>query len=210
MAIVWACPVPVESFLVRPRDEVVPRPDCPACGAAMVFWSGYERSIRVRGRCQRLWVRRARCPSCRVSHALVPSFCLVGRLDLVEVVGAALDAVLSAGRALAPVAKALDVPYTTARDWLRRFRQRAAMLGAGFASLVVEIGGVVPGLIPEPTSAAMGALEWLATAVEARGRSTGTGRWALASLVTSGALLAANSDPPWTLGGGRRWMAPVP
>ena len=87
----------------------------------MLFWSGYERSVRCGGPCLKLWVRRARCVSCRVSHALVPSFCLVGRLDVVEVIGEVIGTVVGPGRGVRPVAAALDVAHSTARDWVRRF-----------------------------------------------------------------------------------------
>jgi hypothetical protein len=34
--------------------------------------------------------------------------------------------------------------------------------------------------------------------------------WSVASLMTGGGLLTANSDTPWTVLGKRRWMPPVP
>jgi hypothetical protein len=124
MAIVWACALSVEEYAAVGREVAVPRPACPACSTAMTFWSGYERSVRHAGPALKLWLRRARCGRCQASHALVPSFCLVGRLDVVEVIGAAVAAVVSDGHGVRPVAAGLDVPYTTARDWVRRFGRR--------------------------------------------------------------------------------------
>ena len=98
MAIVWACALSVDEYVAAGHAVAAPRPDCPACATPMVSWSGYERSVRQRGPALKLWVRRARCGRCRASHALVPSFCLVGRLDAVEVIGEALTAVVDEAR----------------------------------------------------------------------------------------------------------------
>ena len=207
VAIVWACRLGVEEYRVAGREVVVPRPDCPGCGFAMAFWSGYERSVRVEGRCWRLWVRRARCAACRVSHALVPAFCLLRRLDVVDSVGVAVTAVV-AGEGVRPAAQRLDVPHTTARDWLRRFRSRAAMLTAGFSAVAVELSGGAPDLPTRADRAALAAMSWAWTAAVSRA-AVGS-LWLFVSLVTGGALLAANRDPPWLIFGRRRLMPPVP
>ena len=91
MAIVWPCPISVDAYVVAGRSALVPRAACPSCQRLMGWWSGYERSVRIAGRCRRLWLPRARCSPCGVSHALVPSFLLVGRLDVVENVGIVLE-----------------------------------------------------------------------------------------------------------------------
>ena len=210
MAIVWACRLGVEEYRAAGREPMVPRPDCPGCGSAMVFWSGYERSVRVEGRCWRLWVRRARCAGCAVSHALVPAFCLLGRLDVVNSVGAAVTAVVAGVVGVRTVAQRLDVPHTTARDWLRRFRARAAMLTAGFSALAVELSGVAPELPAGADRAALTASRWAwAAAISRAGTAVGD-LWVFVSLVTGGALLAANTDPPWLVFGRRRLMPPIP
>ena len=210
VAIVWACRLGVEEYRAAGREVVVPRPDCAGCGTAMVFWSGYERSVRVDGRCWRLWLRRARCGACRVSHALVPAFCLVGRLDVVDSVGVAVTSVVAGGAGVRPVARRLDVPHTTARDWLRRFRARAAMLSAGFSAVAVEVSGVAPELPAGADRAALAAMSWAwASAVSRAGTAAGS-LWVFVSLVTGGLLLAANTDPPWLVFGRRRLMPPVP
>jgi len=74
---VWPCPLPVEKYVAAGRDVAVLRLSCPGCSKLMMFWSGYERSVRVGG-CYRLWIVRARCLRCRTSHALLPNFALVG------------------------------------------------------------------------------------------------------------------------------------
>ena len=83
----------------------------------MGFWSGYERTVRVGCRDLRVWLVRARCSPCGVSHALVPSFLLVGRLNVVDTIGGVLAAVAS-GRSVGRVAADVDVPFTTARGWV--------------------------------------------------------------------------------------------
>ena len=69
VAIVWPCPLGVEEYAAAGRAVQVPHADCPSCGRAMGFWSGYERYLRL-GRTYRVWVRRARCCSCRLSEAM--------------------------------------------------------------------------------------------------------------------------------------------
>ena len=79
MAMVWPCTMAVDAYAAAGREVVVPRPGCPARERPMIFWSGYERFVRC-GTDWRIWVRRAKCMTCQVSHALLPAFCLLGRL----------------------------------------------------------------------------------------------------------------------------------
>src|SRR6266498_1176387 len=78
------------------RGVRVPRADCPDCGQPMVFWSGYRRYVRL-GRVWRGWVARAKCRPCGVTPALLPSFVLLRRLDMVEVIGVALERGVAGG-----------------------------------------------------------------------------------------------------------------
>ena len=208
MAIVWPCELSVDEYVAAGRDVVVPRPGCPGCRRAMIFWSGYERDVRV-GRVRRIWVRRVKCRPCGVNHALIPAFCLLGRLDGVAVIVGAL-ARMAAGVTVAEVAGAIDVPYTTARDWRRRHLARAEVLAAGLAAMTVTWSGVAPVLSPGPETASMEALgaAWDAARRRLEGCLPGLGRWW--SLVTGGAALAATRDPPWKGGGDWGLMPPVP
>jgi hypothetical protein len=212
MAIVWACALTVDEYMAAGRAVAVPRPDCPRCAAAMAFWSGYERSVRHRGPALKLWVRRARCRRCRATDALVPSFCLVGRLDAVEVIGAALTAVVGEARGVRPAAEEADVPHTTARDWVRRFCRRAALLGAAFAAVAVEVAGLAPSL-PARWAVAQHALGTIASAfaaVRARAGPALPSPWGFVALVTGGRLLATNTNPLSIVLGRRRLIVPVP
>src|SRR6202521_1083465 len=131
----------VDEYVAAGRQIEVARPDCPSCGEAMRFRSGYPRYARDGGGAgQTVWVRRAGGGSCRRSHALLPSFLLERRLDVVDDIGAVVEAVTDGQAVVGQVAGARGVPYTTARDWLRRFSARAAMLAAGFSALAVELG----------------------------------------------------------------------
>src|SRR6266511_3591640 len=89
VAIVWPCLLGVDAYAAAGRAVKVPRPDCPGCERPMGFWSGYLRWVRY-GRARRIWVRRATCRGCRVSHALLPAFVLARRLDAIAAIGAGL------------------------------------------------------------------------------------------------------------------------
>jgi hypothetical protein len=207
---VWACALSVDEYRAGGRDVVVPRPACPGCATPMSFWSGYERSLRCGGRCLRLWVRRARCGPCRASHVLLPSFCLVGRLDVGEVIGEVVAGVVGDGGGVRPVATRVEVPHTTARDWVRRFARRAGVVAAGFAALVVELSGWAPRLPAGAARGALAAIRLAFSAARARAGPVLPGLWGFAALVSGGRLLAANSDPLSIVLGKRRFMPPVP
>lgn len=208
VAIVWRCPLSVEEYVAAGKEVHVPRPACPDCQAPMEFRSGYRRDVRARGGTGRpVWIRRAQCPRCHRSHALVPSFLFERRLDAVEDIGGVVETVTEGG-GVALVAESRGLPYTTARDWVRRSSARASMLAAGFVALAVEVGAEagVAALAVEPGRRAVQALRLVGEALWASSLSS----WALASVITGGKLLASATDPPWTLPGSRRFMPPAP
>jgi hypothetical protein len=210
VAIVWPCPVSVEVYVLAGRSVVVPRAVCPACFVPMVFWSGYERSVRVAGRCWRLWLARGRCSGCRVSHVLLPSFLVIGRLDVAATIGLVLGGV--GGRSGARrVAVLVDVPHTTARGWVRSFRSRASLLWSGFVALTVELGGEIPAVIPVDVGAAtVVAMQCAHRAGVERHWLLTPGLWDFVSVVCGGLLIRSNTDPPWRVFGGRCFIPPVP
>lgn len=184
MAIVWACRLSVEEYTAAGRGVVVPRSRCPACLAWMVFWSGYWRTVRAGGS-WRIWVRRARCSVCGVSHVLLPSFCLVGRSFAVEVIGVAVSEVAE-GRGTGRVARALGVAQSTVRSWWRRHRDRA---GAAYA-----VGVSIASTLGVSTAVAPASVELAALA--GLNELAGTGReskelagWPAVSLMTAGMWL---------------------
>jgi Domain of unknown function (DUF6431) len=168
---------------VAGRGVRVRRPRCEVCGRLMVFWSGYTRPVRSGRVVVRIWVKRARCPVCRASHALLPSFCLLGRLDAVEVIGPAVGAVAE-GRGTRTVAQQIDpnFAYTTVRAWCRRYRQRVRRGGEAESVAALE-------RVAGPVAA------WL-----------GVPLWSAVSWLRGGRWLSATTDMPLAGGRGWRWM----
>ena len=210
MAIVWPCPLPVDAYVAAGRKVEVPRPVCPSCAGALVFWSGYWRHVRAAGRCRKMFVPRLRCGPCRVSHALLPAFVLAWRLDVAETVGAVIAQVTGGVCGVRPAAARAGVPHTTARGWVRRFRARGLELGTGFAALAVELGGEAIRPAAEPgrfALAAVGAAFATAAGLPGWGQ---LGVWRFASSVSGGRLIAANTGSPFLVVGKRRFMPPVP
>jgi hypothetical protein len=210
VVMVWPCPLTVDAYAAAGRGVEFPRPDCPGCSGPLVFWSGYLRHVREAGRCRKIFVPRLRCGPCRVTHALLPAFVLAWRLDAAETVGSVLTRVAGGVCGVRPAAARAQVPYSTARGWVRRFASRALRLGAGFAALAVELGGQA---ITPPAGVGRFALAAVGVAFEAAAGLPGwlaVGVWRFASAVCGGRLIAANAISPWLLVGGRRFMPPVP
>lgn len=184
MAIVWACRLSVEEYTSAGRGVVVPRCRCPACLAWMVFWSGYWRTVRAGG-CWRIWVRRARCSVCGVSHVLLPSFCLVGRSYAVEVIGLAVSEV-AGGRGTGGVARGVGVAQSTVRSWWRRHRDRARAAYAVGVSVAAMFG---VGMAVVPASDGLAVLAGLDELAGTARESKELARWPAMSLVTCGMWL---------------------
>ncbi len=200
MSIVWPCRLEVAEYVAAGKYVEVPRPDCPSCQVPMNFRSGYPRWVRV-GEAARMWVKRAECTACSVSHALLPAFLLVRRLDPVQVIVSALELAV-VGLGLRRVAAQVEVPHETARDWWRRYREQAAGLTAGLSSLAVSLGREVPALSEHPTGSGLEALEVAWRAAQQRVGEGVVGRFEFASLVTGGGFLTTTTSP---LG---RWLRP--
>jgi hypothetical protein len=210
VSIVWPCSLSVEEYASAGRTLEFPRPDCPSCLQKMTLWSGYRRQIREGGRCRSMWVPRVRCDRCRTTHALLPAFVLVGRLDVVETVGAVLEAVVEGPSGVRPAAAGVQVPHTTAREWLRRFGSRASELAVAFAALAAELGGDVIAPLPDVERYALAALRGARRAALAFPGWLGVGRWRFVCAVTGGRLIATNMNMPFLIVGKRRFMPPVP
>lgn len=197
MAIVWPTELDVDAYVAAGRELVVPRPACPRCGERMQLWGWYERDVRVTAMViHRLAVRRARCAACARSEALLPGFVTWGRLDAVEVIGAALEAACG-GSGVRQVAESLELGHTTVRDWWRRFLRRAELLAVGFCRYVVALGDVAPRLSGRPEVVALAAIEAAWGAARRRfGVGVGT-LWRLANAVVGTHLLSPNMDPLW-------------
>ena len=195
MAIVWHTNMTASELVVAGPDLDVPRPSCPECVTAMSFWGSYERAVRGAGTDVRIRVRRAMCKFCRRSHAVLPDLAAVGRLDSVDVIGTAMTDI-AAGETAGSVASKINLPYTTVRDWRRRFVKRAGLLAAGFLRAVVALGDLVPNLPELKMPLAVVAVAAAASTVRRRFGLAGAD-WRLANLVCGGHLLTTNTDPPW-------------
>ena len=82
---------------------------------------GYGRTRTVRGpgaSTITVTPRRARCPSCRDTHVLLPAALLARRSDTTEVIGTALIA-KARGTSTRQIAAWLGRPVSTVRRWLR-------------------------------------------------------------------------------------------
>ena len=185
MAIIWLCRLSVEEYAAAGKEVAVPRPNCGTCGEPMTFWSGYWRSVRARMVVLLIWVKRGRCKRCRSTDALVPSFCLLRRLDTVEVAGPALSEV-AAGGLVRRVAAAMGelFAYTTLRGWWRRHRERARW--------VAEVLWPA-GRRPSGEREAVAELESLG---EALSIGLGVSTWAAVSFALGGAWLSTNTTTP--------------
>lgn len=200
----------VDEYVAAGRDVEVPRVECPGCAGVTVRWSGYWRFVRD-GLARAMFVPRVRCGSCDCTHAVLPAFVLVRRLDVVTSIGAALEDVAGSGCGVRPAARRVGVPYTTARGWVRRFGRRAERLQVAFGALTVELGGVVaagpggdaPRRALAAVTAAFDAACWLVG-------WSGLGRWRFASAVSGGSLIGTNTNTLYLIVGKRRFMPPVP
>jgi hypothetical protein len=195
VAIVWHTTMTAREYAAAGEDLEVPRPDCPQCVVAMIFWGSYDRPVRIGSFEIRLRIRRAMCKRCRSSHALLPDLVAVGRLDSVEVIGQAV-AEMASGSTAGAIARRSAMAYTTVRDWRRRFASRAKLLSAGLLAATVALGDLVPLLPIGEVLAAICAVTTAAQACRRRFAISG-GDWAVANLVAGGHLFSANTDPPW-------------
>jgi Homeodomain-like domain len=171
--------------------------DCPGCGGVLGPW-GWARGRWLSGRDgvhQRLRPRRGRCRACRATHVLLPVVMLLRRVDLAEVIGAALLA--RAGQAsLREIAVALGVPLSTVRGWLGRFTERAALIAGHFARLAAWLDPSA--VTPQPRgSPLVGAVEAIGVAAVAAARRLGahTGPFEFASGPPAGGCCATPARP---------------
>ncbi len=204
LAIVWRCRLSVSEYVAAGKQLEVLEQVCPDCGRRLAPWSGYWRWLRAEGE-RLIWIRRGRCSACRRTHALLPDFVHERRLDVIHLIGSALErGVLGLG--MAKVAENLGVPHSTARDWRRRHRARAPTLLAGLAELAISLGATLAEL---PTVAERAALVALRAAWKEAGRRLGglvPGLWRFWNAVCGGRALATNTDPLWAAARRAAWM----
>ena len=154
-----------------------------------------RRQLRRAGEEVELRPRRARCPSCRVTHVLLPTIALLRRHDVAEVIGTALIARFVDHASKAKVARAAGVHRGTARAWMRRFAERAEEVRALFSTWAHRLDASL-GPITARGSRPEDALEAIGAAAAAASRRLGPiAPWSFASGVTCGMLLSNTSYP---------------
>jgi transposase-like protein len=168
---------------------------CPVCAGGLGSWGGgYWRRVRVSRSIFMLRVRRSRCKACERTHALLPGFLLARRLDVVDVVGCALE-MAAEGRGYRPIAAALGRKETTVRSWLRRLRARVDVLRGWFVAVAVGMGESPP-RPPPGRESALGLLvrviadAFLAARLRFGPGAVRGGLWAFCSAATTGRLLS--------------------
>lgn len=165
---------------------------CPTCDGRLGAWPGYARFVRHHGESTRLWVHRSACRACGATHALLPSFLLAYRRDVVQTIGATLVASalgVGAGR----LSAITTVPAATVRGWLRRARnpQRAAR-----ATLICWLQSLSapqlarPGPHADALSALLDAIAAVHHAARQRFRPIDHCPFNVASAITNGRLLS--------------------
>ena len=184
-------PEQVEARLLKGRLR------CPSCTDGVLGPWGFarERELRCPDGRRHQRFRRTRCRACRATHVLVPTSTLLRRVDLVEVIGAALLA-KTAGVGHRRIAAALGLPATTVRGWLRRFRQRAAELWALAARMAhehdAELGPIVAR--GSPIADALEALGVVAAAIVRR-LGPVESPWQVISALTDTLMLSTSPLP---------------
>lgn len=130
---------------------------------------------------------------------------------MVEVIGSAIGSIAD-GVSIGEIARRVGVPFTTAREWWRRFRARAPTWWSGFAALTVELGGQVPARWPTgPLAAAVAAIGDAYRAAVARHPARTPPVWGFVSVIVGGTLLGpVTTTSPWRVFGNRRFMPPTP
>ena len=197
MLITFAVEMPVEAFLAARGRVPIPRPErCPACGHDRLTFADWWTRATSRGPVD---IHRAACAGCVATHSCWPDALVGRRVDLADMIGAALLAA-ARGAGHRPIAARLGVPAgacaavcaASARSPVphaRRFRTLAGRLGT---RLLAFAAAADPG-IPHPPAGtplavAVGAVGAVAAALA--GLSGEPVRpWPLAVRIAGGLLL---------------------
>jgi hypothetical protein len=133
---------------------------------------------------------------------LLPVSGLSRRADIVEVIGAALEA-KARGQGHRRIAVQLGRPPSTVRGWLRRFNRRATAVAGVFTSLLIDLTDDPDTVLPLPAGSVLAdaVAAVIAAGIAARDRFGLVGGmvmvpvWRTACAVSSGFLLAPGWPP---------------
>ena len=162
---------------------------CRADGAVLGRW-GRARRRRVRG-VGLVHPRRLRCPSCGVTHVLLPTLCLLRRADGVQVIGQGLT-LAAGGAGFRRIAWWLGRSASTVRRWLRRVRVNAdvvVVLAERRVRVLDPLACPAP-VVSSRIGAVVGAAGRLVDALTIRFGVGKVASWAPIAQVTAGMLLA--------------------
>jgi Domain of unknown function (DUF6431) len=128
---------------------------CPGCTRPLRPWGhARARTVRDHGHATlALRPRRARCRTCRVTHALLPAVVTPRPADTTAVIGSALLA-SARGTGYRQIALQLDRPLSTVRRWIRAVGDpdHIAWLRAQAVDWLAQVDrDVLGGLRPEAT-----------------------------------------------------------
>ena len=171
----------------------VPELECPTCRVTLRLWSWYERAVREAAR-RVIWIRRGRCPKCKATHALLPDFVHVRRLDTVETLGAEIE--LTAARVGTwKASERLSLPFSTVRDRRVRGRQRVPWMQQRLAALALTLGVAVAELPPRWAAALVTLLRAVWQRSRERLPAETAGLWRFWNEICSGRALGRNTSP---------------
>lgn len=180
-------------------DLIAGRLACPRCENVLRRW-GHARTRILHRLTMTEWLRPRRgiCAGCGATHVLLPEDTLLRRRDDVGVIGAALLA-KAGGAGHRRIAAQLGREPSKVRRWLRRFAARAERVRAHFTRWAHALDPMLGPIVPTGSVFA-DAVEAIGIGARAAVHRLGPRpAWALASVLSSGALLATRNDP---------WAAP--
>lgn len=186
MLIVFPVEVPAEAFLSARGRVAIARPErCPACGHERVTFAGWWTRLTRRGPVD---IHRVACAACKTTHSLWPDVLVARRMDLAELIGAALTAAAD-GTGHRPIAARLGLPAATVRGWLRAFRRRAQALSSHLLALAATADPAIDPRTAGPAHAwAVAAVHAFCQALQRLGGEP-SHPWRLAVSATAGRLL---------------------
>jgi Domain of unknown function (DUF6431) len=173
---------------------------CPACGGGLAPWAHARvRGVRLREGETRVRPRRARCRACPRTHVLLPDVLLLRRQHGVEVIGAALRALLG-GQPRRRVAVGAGLALSTVRGWARRLAERAEDIRGHFTALALWLDPLGAPIRPSASPAADALEAVAAAAVAAAARWPAMPLWRFAAAASGGRLLSNTGSlfpAPW-------------
>lgn len=183
---VFAVEASIDEFVACRGRVVTPRPECcGVCGHGWLTFDGWWTRQTRRGPVD---IHRVLCAGCGRSHSCWPDVLVGRRVDLVVVIGAALEA-KAAGWGHRRIADRLGVPAATVRGWLRRLAVCAGELTGRLLAVAADADPMVRS--PPPGSPLAVAVAAVGVAAAAMSSLSGepVDRWRFAVAVTGGGLL---------------------